>query len=80
MDFSFELLTLFFLVAVCAGLLDTLAGGGGLITIPALVLAGAPPLAALGTNKLQGCVGTATAWRRSRCSYWQIKSSGYWDW
>lgn len=61
MDFSFELLALFFLVAVCAGLLDTLAGGGGLITIPALVLAGAPPLAALGTNKLQGCVGTATA-------------------
>lgn len=61
MDLSFELLALLFLVAVCAGFLDTLAGGGGLITIPALVLAGAPPLAALGTNKLQGCIGTATA-------------------
>lgn len=61
MDFSLELLALLFLVAVCAGFLDTLAGGGGLITIPALVLAGVPPLAALGTNKLQGCVGTATS-------------------
>jgi len=61
LDFSFEALTLLFLVAACAGLLDTLAGGGGLITIPALVLAGVPPLAALGTNKLQGCVGTATS-------------------
>lgn len=61
MDFSFEVLALLFLVAACAGLLDTLAGGGGLITIPALVLAGVPPLAALGTNKLQGCVGTATS-------------------
>lgn len=61
MDFSFEILALLFLVAVCAGLLDTLAGGGGLITIPALVLAGVSPLVALGTNKLQGCVGTATS-------------------
>lgn len=58
---SFELLSLLFFVAIIAGLLDTLAGGGGLISIPALMLSGVPPLAALGTNKLQGSIGTATA-------------------
>jgi len=60
-NYSLELLSLLFLVAVIAGLLDTLAGGGGLISIPALILSGVPPLAALGTNKLQGSMGTATA-------------------
>jgi len=58
---SIELLTILFIVAVVAGLLDTLAGGGGLIALPALILSGVPPLAALGTNKLQGSMGTATA-------------------
>ncbi|MFT5759246.1 MAG: putative membrane protein YfcA [Alteromonadaceae bacterium] len=56
-----ELLAILFIVAVIAGLLDTLAGGGGLIALPALILSGVPPLAALGTNKLQGSMGTATA-------------------
>jgi len=56
-----ELLLVLFAVAIIAGLLDTLAGGGGLIALPALILSGVPPLAALGTNKLQGSMGTATA-------------------
>ena len=56
-----ELLALLFAVALLAGCLDTLVGGGGLICLPALVLAGIPPLQALGTNKLQGTIGTATA-------------------
>jgi len=60
-DLGWQILGLLFLVAVIAGLLDTLAGGGGLISMPALVLVGIPPLMALGTNKLQGSVGTATA-------------------
>jgi len=59
--FSPELLLLLLLVSLVAGCLDTLAGGGGLITLPALLLAGLPPLQALATNKLQGCMGTATA-------------------
>lgn len=59
--FSTELLSFLFFIAVLAGFLDTLAGGGGLISIPALILSGIPPLAALGTNKLQGSMGTATA-------------------
>ncbi len=60
-NYAIELLALLFLVAIVAGLLDTLAGGGGLIVLPALILSGVPPLAALGTNKLQGSMGTATA-------------------
>lgn len=60
-NYSYELLLLLFLVAIVAGLLDTLAGGGGLIVLPALILSGVPPLSALGTNKLQGSMGTATA-------------------
>jgi uncharacterized membrane protein YfcA len=59
--FSSELLLFLFLAAIVAGFLDTLAGGGGLITLPALILSGIPPLAALGTNKLQGSMGTLTA-------------------
>lgn len=60
-NYSLDVLPLLFFVAVTAGLLDTLAGGGGLLTVPALILTGVPPLAALGTNKMQGCIGTATA-------------------
>ncbi|MES2625032.1 MAG: TSUP family transporter [Pseudomonadota bacterium] len=54
-------LMLLFVVALFAGCLDTLAGGGGLIVLPALLLTGIPPLQALGTNKMQGTMGTAMA-------------------
>jgi len=73
-NYSLELVSLLFLVAAIAGLLDTLAGGGGLISLPALILSGVPPLAALGTNKLQGSMGTATA------SYMMLKNKKInWD-
>lgn len=49
------------LAAFGAGYIDTLVGGGGLITIPALMLAGVPPIYALGTNKLQAVAGSGTA-------------------
>ena len=49
------------LVAFVAGALDSIAGGGGLLTVPALLTAGLPPTAALGTNKLQSTAGAATA-------------------
>lgn len=48
-------------VAVISGFVDSVAGGGALIAIPALLYAGAPPLHALGTNKLQSLFGNATA-------------------
>lgn len=48
-------------VAAAAGFVDSVAGGGGLITIPALLFAGVPPISALGTNKLQSVFGTSVA-------------------
>jgi uncharacterized protein len=55
-------------VGMLAGFVDAVAGGGGLIGIPALLFAGLPPVAALATNKFQGVCGTAMAaityWRR----------------
>ena len=61
MELSIEIVALLFCVAIFAGTIDTMAGGGGLITVPALMLSGLPPISALGTNKLQGCLGTGTA-------------------
>lgn len=61
MEIAIEVLVFLFIAAAIAGFMDTLAGGGGLITIPALVVSGVPPLAALGTNKLQSCFGSGTA-------------------
>jgi uncharacterized protein len=44
-----------------AGFVDSIAGGGGLIALPALLSTGIPPHLALGTNKMQGSFGTFTA-------------------
>ena len=41
-----------------AGVIDSIAGGGGLISLPAYLIAGIPPHYALGTNKLSSCIGT----------------------
>ena len=56
-----EILLLLIAAATVAGLVDAIAGGGGLIALPALLWAGIPPIQALATNKLQGSFGTATA-------------------
>ncbi|MGL4490827.1 MAG: TSUP family transporter, partial [Rhizobiaceae bacterium] len=55
------ILGLLVLAAFVAGFIDAIAGGGGLITVPALILAGLPPVVALGTNKLQSIFGSASA-------------------
>lgn len=60
-EVSLQLLLLLALAAFVAGMVDAIAGGGGLITVPALLLAGADPVTALATNKLQGTFGAATA-------------------
>lgn len=61
LDVAPHLAALLVLAAFLAGFVDAIAGGGGLITVPALLLTGAPPLTALATNKLQGTFGAATA-------------------
>ncbi len=57
-------LLLAIIAGVIAGFIDTLAGGGGLITVPVLLSMGLPPLTALGTNRFQSCIGEGTAFLR----------------
>lgn len=57
----YQTVGLLLFAAFCAGIVDSIAGGGGLITVPALLLAAVPPLNALATNKVQGAFGAATA-------------------
>jgi uncharacterized membrane protein YfcA len=62
------------LAAAVAGFVDSIAGGGGLISVPALLLAGASPIEALATNKLQGSFGSGTAmWAYARGGHVQLK-------
>ncbi|GAB3483229.1 TSUP family transporter [Marinomonas epiphytica] len=60
-DISIWVYLALFLVALIAGIIDAIAGGGGLITVPILLMAGLSPAEALATNKLQGCAGTLSA-------------------
>lgn len=48
-------------VAIVAGWVDAIAGGGGMLTLPALLSAGLPPAQALATNKLQGTFGALSS-------------------
>lgn len=49
------------LVAFVAGFIDAVAGGGGMLTVPALLSLGLPPHIALGTNKLAATFASSTA-------------------
>ena len=75
-----ELSVLSFLI-VCpavflAGFVDSIAGGGGLIAIPAYLLAGVPGHLAIGTNKLSSVFGTATStirfWKNGMIRRWML--------
>lgn len=61
---TWEILLLLFLAGLVAGFIDAIAGGGGLISVPALLWAGLPPQVALGTNKMQAVFGTCMAVRK----------------
>ena len=56
-----------------AGFVDSIAGGGGLISLPAYLAAGVPPHLALGTNKMGSNMGTVISTERSA-------KSGYIKW
>lgn len=65
--------------AFFAGLIDAVAGGGGLISLPALLAAGLPPQVALGTNKFQSMMGTACAlanFHRKAKVLWRVAAVG----
>ncbi|TKT79104.1 TSUP family transporter [Aquamicrobium sp. LC103] len=60
-ELAWEIILLLAAAAFFAGFIDSIAGGGGLITVPVLLLAGFSPVEALGTNKLQSLFGSASA-------------------
>src|SRR6056300_876820 len=72
-----EILVFLFFVGLIAGFLDTLVGGGGLLAVPALLLSGIPPIYVLGTNKLQGSMGTGIAtfllFRKKKLDWQMVK-------
>ena len=59
MEYIYEESTVYailFVVAFFASLIDSIAGGGGLLTTPSMLLVGIPPLNVLATNKFQSCL------------------------
>ena len=60
-EVGLELVLFFGLVGFIAGFIDAIAGGGGLLTLPSLILSGLDPISALATNKLQSTFGSGTA-------------------
>ena len=58
---SLWLFPVLFLTGLVAGAIDSIAGGGGLITLPVALAVGMPPKIALGTNKFQSSFGSFTA-------------------
>lgn len=60
-EIATHLALLLILAAFVAGFVDAIAGGGGLIVVPALLLCGASPVETLATAKLQASFGSATA-------------------
>lgn len=78
MELSVELLLFVFFAGALAGGIDAIAGGGGLISLPALLFAGLNPLAALATNKLQSSFGTFTAAWNYTCRGWVDLRAARW--
>jgi uncharacterized membrane protein YfcA len=60
-EITVALLAFLFAAAFLAGFIDSIAGGGGMITVPAMLIAGFPPIETLGTNKLQSLFGSGSA-------------------
>lgn len=61
MEVTWQMLLMVCPLVFLAGFVDSVAGGGGLISLPAYYLAGLPPVLAAGTNKLSACLGTVTS-------------------
>ena len=61
-------------LAFIAGFVDSIAGGGGLISLPAFIFAGLPVHQAIGTNKLSSTMGTAIATIRYALNGYMVKA------
>jgi uncharacterized protein len=60
-ELAFWTYPVLFGVAFVAGWVDSIAGGGGIVTLPVLLAVGIPAPMVLGTNKLQASFGSFTA-------------------
>jgi len=60
-EFELYYYIIFFFAGLLAGFVDSIAGGGGIVTVPVLMASGMPPHIALATNKLQSSFGSFTA-------------------
>lgn len=69
MDLPLTTIAALFVVALVAGLVDAVAGGGGLLTVPALLAAGLPAHVVLGTNKGASVFGSGAALLR----FWRAR-------
>jgi uncharacterized protein len=56
-----EMVALLIFVAMAAGFVDSIAGGGGLLALPALLMTGLNPATVLGINKAQSAIGTLSS-------------------
>lgn len=62
------------LAAMAAGFIDSIVGGGGVITLPALLATGMPPHLALGTNKVVGTgASTMASWTYTRAGLTDVR-------
>ncbi len=80
MDITLSLIAVLFGCFFFAGFVDSIAGGGGLITMPSLLLAGVPPHYTLGTAKFASSLGSLTAlWTFIRGNFliWKIAPLGF---
>jgi uncharacterized membrane protein YfcA len=66
-----------FVTGLVAGFVDSIAGGGGLITLPMFFSLGLPPQTALGTNKFQSVFGCSSAtWHYARSGMVKLSDCG----
>ena len=80
MELGFETFLLVCPLLFLAGLVDAIGGGGGLISLPAYLLAGLPPHTAIATNKMSSTCGTAVAaFRLIRNRFVDFSSGGAFD-
>ena len=72
-----DILAFLVVFGFCAAFIDAVVGGGGLISIPALLWVGLPPHFALGTNKAASTMGAVTSFvtfvRSGRVNGWLIR-------
>lgn len=75
MHYALWIYPLLFLTGCFAGTVDTIAGGGGIITLPVLLSIGMPAPFAIGTSKLQASFGSvAAAWHFVRARAIDLRS------